>query len=254
VYRVPDSHVIISGHQKGNAAGLLFGVIGVAIAHSMNSAAGGDSVKDIESKLHIKLDNQVDASLKQILGSGKYAKSFTQADAPGNTRLLITPALVLSYITDTDLRPYVILKASLQGADSKPIWTTRYIASTGMARPLVGANGWLENDAAELKSIIQNNINVAMQTMVNDVSSPYPRDETKLTMVQGHFPYLKQRFQTVGFQLNEDERYLTFVPRLGDVLVFAGVNIFDKNFTTYRAATKEDAIFKVVEDPVVAKQ
>lgn len=253
VYRVPDSHVIISGHQKGQMAGLMFGLIGVAVAHAANAGAGADAIKTAEQQLKINLNNQLGASVQRIAANEGFVRQFTVADRAGSNKLMLTPALVLSFVDETRVRPYVVIRASMIGLDGKPQWNTRYIASTGNARALLGGDGWLDNDALELKKNVQANLDLAVRTMAADVSKPFPRDETKLTMVQGHFPYVKQRLQAVGFQLTEDDRYLTFIPKLGDVLVFAGVNIFDKDVIKYRAASKEDAAFKLVEEEAPRK-
>ena len=247
VYRVPDSHVIISGHQKGHAAGLLFGLVGVAVAHAANASAGADAVKSAEQSLRIKLDAPLEAAIRDIASSPGFAPTFTLAEQRGQTTLVVTPALVLSFVNDNALRPYVVLKASMLGSDSKPIWTTRYIASTGEPRALFGKDGWLEDGAAELHKAVRTNMRVAMRTLASDVSKPYARDEQKLVTVQGNFPYMKQRLQAVGYPLAEDDQYLTFVPKLGDVLVFAGVNVFDKTVVKFRPATKDDLPLKLAE-------
>lgn len=246
-YRVPDSHVIISGHQRGQGAGLLFGLVGVALAHAANAGAGADAVKTAEQQLRIKLDAPLDAAIRDVATSAAHGSTFTLVERTGQMKLLVTPALILSFVTDDKLRPYVILKASLVGADAKPVWTTRYIASTGQPRPLFGAQGWLLDDAAELRKTIQTNLAVAMRTLATDVAKPYARDDQKLVMVQGNFPYVKQRLQAVGYPLTEDGQYLMFIPKLGDMLVFAGVNVLDKSAITFRAATTEDAVFKLVD-------
>jgi hypothetical protein len=90
--------------------------------------------------------------------------------------------------------------------------------------------------------------------MAADVTRPYARDENRLTMVQGHYPHLKKRLQTVGFLLNEDDKHVAYVPRIGDLMTFAGVNIFEKKSVTFRPAAKEDSPFLIVdEQPVAAK-
>lgn len=247
VYRIPDSHVIVSGHQKGQAASLLFGLVGVAVVHAANAGAGAEAVSSAEKHLKVKLNDPVDAAIRQALAGGAHASTFTLEDKPGAPKLLVTPALVLSFVNDDAVRPYVVLKATLVAADGKPGWTTRYIASTGEARTLMGANGWLLDDAAAFRRSIDANVNVAVRTMVADISKPYARDESRMVVVQGHLPYVKQRLQTVGFQLTEDDRYLAYIPKIGDVLVFAGVNIVDKSAVTVRAATKEDPPLKAVD-------
>ena len=67
-----------------------------------------------------------------------------------------------------------------------------------------------------------------------------PSHINNLTLLQGNFPFVKPRLQMTGMQLSEDEHYVVFAPRLGDVLVFAGVNILDKSVITYRPASKDD--------------
>jgi hypothetical protein len=132
-------------------------------------------------------------------------------------------------------------------AERKALWTTRYLASTGAARPLVGAGSWTDSDSAPLKDAILISLEQAVRVMLQDVSKPFPRDPNNLTLVQGNFPFVKPRLQMTGMQLSEDEHYVVFAPRLGDVLVFAGVNILDKSVITYRPATKDDQKFKVLE-------
>lgn len=246
VYRVPDSHVIISGHQKGQMAGVLFGLVGVAIAHGANASAGESIIAGAEKQLKVKLTGPVDSAIRKTLASGQYT-TLTADDQAGAPKLLVTPALVMSFVSDQAARPYVVLKATLVRADGQPGWTTRYIASTGQARTLLGEDGWLVNEGTELRKAVETNVDVAVRTMIADVSKPYARDESRMVMVQGHLPYMKQRVQTVGYQLAENERYITFVPKLGDVLVFAGVNVVDKTTVTFRSAEKDDAPLKLVD-------
>jgi len=253
-YRVPDSQVIVSGHQKGAGAGMLFGLVGVAIAHAANANAGGQTVKDVEDTLRIKLNDQITAAVGQVISSQSLGSKFTQTEAAGATTMLLTPGVVLSFVSETDVRPFVVLKASLQGADKKPLWTTRYMASTGAAKPLTGEGSWTDQNGAALKVAIQASLDQAVRVMLTDVSQPYKRDDAALTVVQGNFPYVKPRLQIVGYKLAEDDRYVTFIPKLGDVLVFAGVNVLDKNVTVVRTATKEDAVFKTIDDTPVKKQ
>lgn len=249
VYRVPESHVIITGHQKAQAAGLLFGVLGVAVVHAVNASVGAAAVQDVESKLRIKLDAPLNEAIAQVTASPEYSRFLTRADLKGNSQMLLTPALVLSFVNDTEIQPYVILRASMQASGGKPAWATRYIASTGRARPMAGRGGWLDGDGSALRDAVDTNMRLAMRAMAADLAKPAPRDDSAMTMVQAHFPFMKPRFQTVGYRLTEDDKYLTFVPKLGDVMVFAGVSVFEKGTITFRPAQKDDAVFKVIEEP-----
>ncbi|WP_374676524.1 hypothetical protein [Ideonella sp.] len=244
-YRVPDSHVIISGHQKGHGAAAAFGLLGMAVAHAANQSAGESAVKGVESTLKIKLDGPLMASVRQAVAEESLRGGFT-ADAGTGTQLVVTPGLVLTYVSDNDVRPFIVLKAALLGADKKPLWNTRYIVSTGISRPLAGDNSWTDNGGAALRENVQASIDKGVRVMLADVMKPYARDDNALSAAEGQFPFMKDRFQLTGYKLTEDDRYFAFVPKIGDVVVFAGVNILDKQDSQVRAATKDDPVAKIV--------
>jgi hypothetical protein len=247
-YRVPNSQVIVSGHQKGGAAGVLFGVLGVMVQGAINSSIGAQSVKDVEDALRIDLTASAGEATRELIASGRFGTAFSSAPESASAVLTVNTALIATYVSDTDVRPYVLLKASLRDANAKDAkWSTRYIASLGDARPLVGEGGWTSDGGQPLRSVVQANLRRAVEVMLADVASPYARDDQRLTTVQGGFPFVKQRLQTVGYQLAEDDASIVFIPKLGDVLVFAGVNVMDKAVTTYHPAAKDDSPFKVVE-------
>ncbi len=247
-YRVPNSQVIVSGHQKGGAAGVLFGVLGVMVQGAINSSIGAQSVKDVEDALRIDLTASAGEASRELIASGRFGTTFSATPEGASAVLTVNTALIATYVSDTDVRPYVLLKASLRDANAKDAkWSTRYIASLGDARPLGGEGGWTSDGGQALRSVAQVNLRRAVEVMLADVASPYARDDQRLTAVQGGFPFVKQRLQTVGYQLAEDDASIVFIPKLGDVLVFAGVNVMDKTVTTYHPAGKDDSPFKVVE-------
>jgi hypothetical protein len=83
--------------------------------------------------------------------------------------------------------------------------------------------------------------------MLRDVAEPYVRDDADMTIVEGDFPYLKQRVQMLGYKLTEDEKYIAFVPKIGDVMTLSGVNVLDKSTIVVRPARPGDVSFKVVQ-------
>ena len=249
VYRVPDSQTIISGHQKGGIAGILFGPLGVLAQSAMNSSHGGSATKDVQETLKINLTSDAQAIARTLTASGRFKDKFTSNENAELPRLSVSTAVALTFVDDTNVRPYVVLKASLYAAHAtESQWATRYMASNGAPRPLVGPNSWTANEGEELKKAIVGNLESAIDFMLKDVSSPYERDANHLVLIQGSFPYVRKRLQLVGYQLAEDERSLVFVPRLGDVLVFAGVNIMDKSVTIHRPAKEGDLPFTTVDD------
>jgi len=252
-YRVPDSQVIISGHQKGGAAGILFGVIGVMVQSSMNASAGHKATAGIEDSLHIDLTEAEQRITREALESSPLKDRYTLDADPAASHLQVSSALVVTYVTDTDVRPYVVLKVTLNepaAGHGQParqdVWDTRYIASIGPPRAISGPGSWTEDNGRPLKDAAEASLRRAVKVMLADIAQPYARDEQKLTMVEGSFPFVKQRVQSVGYALAEDDQSLVFVPKLGSGIVFAGVNVLDKSEITYRPATKEDRKLKIV--------
>jgi hypothetical protein len=247
-YRVPDSQVIISGHQKGGAAGLLFGVIGVAIQHGANQSGGKQAVEDIEKSLKINLTTDGQAAIHKLIATDAYATKFKEGSGPGPV-LSISTAVVLTFVNDTDIKPYVILKTTLRDpkAKDKKGWSTRYIASLQAPRPLAGDNSWTADSAAALNAAIAANLVRAAEVMLHDVSNPFLRNDSKLHAIEGHFPYVKPRLQTIGYLLGEDADSIYFIPKLGDVIVFSGVNIMSSSVTSHREAVKGDSPFAIVK-------
>jgi uncharacterized protein YceK len=249
-YSVPDSQVIISGHQKGGDAGLLFGVIGVVIQGAVNSSDGEESVENLENSLKVTLTPLAQELTKKLISKKELENRFTTSGHDSGQVLSITSAVIITYVNDTDVRPYVILKASLtDSTSSKTVWTTRYIASSGTPHPLAGEQSFTSDQGALLKSTIAIALEQSIKFMLEDISSPKIRDDAKLTIVQGYFPYMKPKLEVVGYTVAEDEKFIAFAPKIGDAVVFTGVNIIDKSAAVYRVATKDDPIFTILTAP-----
>ena len=246
-YKVPESDVIITGHQRGQAASLLFGVLGVAIAHAANSNASAAGVSNTEQVLRMKLTDQTRTEIESLTAQQPLAAKFS-VQAAGGTQLDVSSALLLSYTNDTQVRAFTVLKAVLNGPDKRPLWETRYFASTGDARPLEGPDSWTGNNGEALKAAVTANLRQSVKVMLNDVAQPFARDDKQMTVVEANFPYLKQRVQMKGYSLTEDDKYIAFVPKIGDAMVLSGVNVLDKSVIVYRPAKADDVVFKLAPE------
>lgn len=250
VYRVPGSQVIISGHQKGSVIGVIFGPFGVLAQSAINSSIGKGKTHNIEDALRINLTAEEQKITAALLTDANLGGKFTLQDSNNPTSLSVDTSVIINFVNDTDVRPYVLLKATLKDATAhKQIWSTRYIAAVGKARPLSGENSWTSNNAAPLKENLSLSLKSAIGIMLNDISSPAPRDAKKLTTVEAEFPYVKQPIQIMGYKVAEDEQSIAFIPKLGDMVTFQGVNILDKQVTVYRAATANDPLIKAITPP-----
>ncbi|ARU56495.1 hypothetical protein OLMES_2434 [Oleiphilus messinensis] len=151
-YRVPDSQVIITGHQKGAAAGLLFGVVGVAVADAVNTAVGKATVENLERSLQISLTTQAQTVTRRMIFEKGLENRFSTSQDHTEQTLSVSSAVIITFINDIEVRPYVQLKAELiDNRSSKTIWSTRYIASTGKPHRLAGNDSYTFDDGALLK-------------------------------------------------------------------------------------------------------
>ncbi len=245
-YKIPESDVIVTGHQSGQGASMMFGVLGVAIAHAANSSGSAAGVNNTEQLLRIKLTDQTRGEIEKLIGQPPLVDKFTTL--PGVTQLDVSSGLLLSYANDINVRLFTVLKVVLKGADKRPVWETRYFASTGEAKPLEGANSWTANDGELLKTTVTANLRQAINVMLNDVAQSSARDDKQMIVVEAGFPYLKQRAQILGYRLTEDEKYIAFVPKLADALVLSGVTVLGKSASVYRPAKPEDVVLTLMPD------
>jgi len=254
-YRVPNSDVIISGHQKGGAMPmLLFGLVGVAVQSGVNAGNGKEAMASAEQVLTLSIDEEAKAKLTAALADPAYANKFS-SEPTADRKFEVTGAVVMSFANELEVLPYVTLRVKLMGKGGKSkLWTTRYIASTGARRPLVGEGSWTENDGAALRPQISQLLDLAIQTMLKDIATPYPREEASLTNVHGFFVHVNKPLQVVGYKLAEENGRMLFLPNLGTTIVFAGVNILDTNSVWQQPAGKKDKPLKLLkpDDPTLA--
>lgn len=255
-YRVPNSDVIISGHQKGGAAPmLLFGLVGVAVQSSVNAGHGKEAMASAEQALTFSIDEEARAKLQAAMADPAFAGKFT-ADATPDRKFEVTGAVVMSFANQLEVLPYVTLRVKLMGNGGKSkLWTTRYIASSGARRPLVGDGSWTENDGAALRPQVSALLDLAIHTMLTDIATPYPREEASLTNLHGFFVHVNKPLQVVGYKLSEENGRMLFLPKLGTTIVFAGVNVLDTDSVWQQPAGPKDKPLKLlkVDDPTLAE-
>lgn len=252
-YRVPDSQVIISGHQKGSGVGVMFGLLGVAIEHSMEKSAGHTAVQNAEQILHITLTEEGQRDVGTLLQSDEFRDKFVSQGH--GAQLTVSGAVIMTFIDDSNVMPFVVLRARLSppksataaGSSAAPQsepWWTRYICGLGAPKALTGDNSWTADGGVALRAAISAELARALHAALADVLAPAPRDESHQVAVAGYYPFVRGRFELVGYDLAQDEQSVVFAPRIGDVNVIAGVNIMDRTIVTTRPATKSDPVFK----------
>ena len=242
-YRVPDSDVIVMGHQRGQGiAAMMFGVVGLAIAHAANSSATAAGTTNVEQILRIRLSEQTRAEVDGLIARAPLAERFGKA--PGAAQLDVSSALLLSYLNDGKVRPFIALKVALNDADRRPVWETRYFASLGQTRSLEGADSWTAGEGDPLRQAVSAGLRRALRFMLEDVVRPYPRDDEKKILMEADFPAMAMRLRLIGYRLWEDEQHVAFSPRVGDGALFSGVYLLDKDATSYRLLDPDDPLLR----------
>jgi hypothetical protein len=236
-YTVPDSDVVISGYQRGNA-GFLFGVIGVLAQDAIQSSNGAAAVKNVRNALTLHLAPQTVALTQKAIASGAYGQAFSAPGDAGGPKLTVVPYVVLTFVNDTDVMPYVILKTTLSGTGHD--WTTRYIASSGQPTVLEGENSLTADGGKKLKAALDRDLDWAVKAMLDDIANHRPRDPAHMIYVETGVPFIRQRMGLPGFELSEDGETLVYVPKVADAVVFSGVFVLDKAAVAYRPATPDD--------------
>lgn len=223
VHRIPDSNVIISGHQKGGGLGFLFGPVGLAVQSSANASSGTAKVSTLEDSLRFDGAAKATELTAAILANDKNGQYFKLSAAGGNT-LNVVPYVVITFVNETEVRPYVVLKTKLYTATDKSPKALKYFCCEGKALPLSGANGLAENGGAGLKAVLTAELETAIRVMLQDRARPYPRDKQSRITVKGYLPFVGKPFKMKGYDLGRfDDNTLIEFP--SGALVFGGVNI-----------------------------
>ena len=239
-YRVPNSQVLVSGHQKGNAIAIAIGLPG-AMDAATDTSGGKAAVQGSEETLRISLTPKAQDDLARLLQTSVFSEKFTLVPNSNAPVLHVSSNIVLQFLENGNVIPFVILKGKLidtHGAAST--WTMRYAASIGGPRPLDGERGWMSEGGASLQMNVSSALERALLVMLTDVSSPFPRDDNRKSAADGYFPFMSKRLQVVGYSITEDTDWIAFSPKIIGTSLLAGVNIMDKSVTKIRVATKGD--------------
>ena len=254
-HRIPDSQVIISGHQSNQLIGILFGPLGLAVQSSIDAGKAEGKTQSVNDILKIALTDEAKTIAQELTSSPEHSLAFTNQNTPDSASLDVRTAVILTFRNELEMQPYVLLQAELAEPNSKKVvWKSRYIASSNTTKPLTGDESWTSDSGEELNATLSQNLRKAIYVMMTDVASPFPRNEDQLIMLHGYYPYTPKMLQTVGYELFEDNTDIAYLPKLGDAIVFSGVNIMDKTAIKKRPAKPDDLRFKIVSpDEVISE-
>lgn len=249
VYAVPESRLFVSGHQGGQAASILFGPLGVLVGSAINAERGKNLVGDGSALSKQDLVSATERFVQDGLAAYPDTNLKFGSGKAGASQLELLPFAVLSYINDTDVRPYVIVRTTLKDETGKEVWSSRYIAAAADARPFGGENGWYRDEGRSLDLALSQSLKRSVDVMLSDMAGKTSRDPKKWMYVSGQYAFVKQPLKLKGNPVVDDADYIAFTPRLGDVVVFTGVNIFDRKTVRIAEATEQDPNSAPVDKP-----
>ncbi len=247
VYAVPNTRLLVSGHQTGSGAAMLFGPLGVLVGSAINAERAKSLLGDDKAIADHDMVAVTEKLLKEGLAADGAATLTYGPAAAGASQLTLTPFGVLSYINDKDVRPYVVVRTALKDASGKQLWSTRYISASAEAKPFAGESGWFADNAKSLRAALDQSLKRSIDVMLRDIAGKTLRDATKWTYVSGQYAFVKEPLKVKGTVVVDEPDYIAFTPRLGDVIVFTGVNIFDRKIVSIAEATEQDPNFAKYE-------
>ncbi len=237
--RVPDSQMIVAGPHYSAGSMLLGGALGALVDMARSNRESQRLMKENpEVALHFQLNERAREITRARLAQMPPGKVNTFA-ADGTSRLEVRVMVVLNFTHDNAYaRPYVWLKAGLVPAGiNHATWQTNYFASWGPARPMQGEDGWSAQGGEELRRTVDVALQEAIHVMLADVSQPFPREASTIQIIKMDYPYEREAMNSKVYRLGEDEKFVYFMPKVGDTWGKAGVHAVDKYMLEYYTGT-----------------
>lgn len=241
IYQVPESSTFIAVrvNVSRSAADVVGGLVGLAIAAGQFSDAidwTRDAIKGNERNLTVNMaelaSSILGAKIKE-LAAGNELRIGTDASAKGTPSLSLLPYVVLGYISDSELRPFVFVDAVLKDESGSEIWQTRYIGSTKEDRTLTGDNGWSSSSGKLLREAVARATEHALDTAVRDLAGKLPRASATDALLKTQWPV--SVFNTRDWRgrlIESNDRTIVFIPEFGGIL--AGVYSIPKELAEIR--------------------
>jgi hypothetical protein len=234
VHRIPETSVYVSGHQGAAGVGVLFGPIGLAAAHAAAQSTGEKKTGD-PTALRIDIAAEADRVLREELERRRDVVRFAPFGGRAEATLEVVPFIVLTFIGEERVRPWVVLKAALKDASGSEKWKTRYITSLGDPRRLTGDDGWTIAGGEPLRTAVDRSLRAGVDVMLRDAAGALQRGKGRVVKLRGNWVWVKQPMEVTGEILEETPAMLVVKPEVADAIVFAGISIVDPGTLTITA-------------------
>jgi hypothetical protein len=237
VYQIPDTRIYLSGHQRGRPAGI--SAARALVLHSAGQSRGKELVGGAGSALKTDLVTATNAVLADKIKQHGVERAFMVAEGTVTKdahSLSVLPYIVLTFVSETKARPFVVLRASLRDAGGKEIWIwwSRYVSVVNDDRPLTGDDSWSKENAKALREAVASALDSAVDVLARDLTGKLARSLAKDVKLKGRYAFMSNDIELAGKLVGTDEKEVIFIPQISDHAVFAGINIFPKDLVQIR--------------------
>jgi hypothetical protein len=230
-YYDEQRHIIVTGHQKGMLAGMMFGVVGVLVADQMNKSSGGTKFGSEAAKgadLGSILNEVLDSSLAE--GHAEHWKKIAS-----DAGLQLTPYAVFTVEKTGDARLYAMLRAEIPGKNGDPTWSGRYFVRAAGEYPLQ-ENGWMTDD--RFPKAIRAALTRAIKVCIDDTHGRLTGTQT--VTAKGRFPFINMDFQLRAIVVQEQSDAIVAKLAVGDAMVLAGTHVLARSDYEIKPAQFKD--------------
>jgi len=226
VHQIPDASVYVSGHQGAIGVGMLFGLVGVAISHAAAQSTGESKTEAVAQQLRLDVAEMAERAVAQAMALREDDERLALATPAPGGRLELAPFLLLNFVGNDQVRPWVVVRATMKDPKGGETWKTRYFACGDDRRPLAGPDGWAPGEGGEpLRAAAESSLRAVLDVFFRDVAGQLERGKGKAATIKGQWPWVKQPLAISAEIVAEIDDLLVVVPKVSDAIVFAGVII-----------------------------
>lgn len=234
-----EHHIIVTGHQKGMFAGMMFGIVGVLATDAINKSSGAKRFGEEAAK-----GDDLGYVLEQLMGEAIAAGSADGwSVAAGEQGLQLTPYAVFTVEKKSnDARLYAMIRAELPGPDGKPLWSTRYFARAPGLHPLAENTGWMVDNrfADGMRVALQRALDACIADTRGQLTG------TDQITAKGKFAFLNVDLPLYAIVVRDGPETIVVKLPAGDAMVLAGTHVLIRSDYEIKPAKFKDPRPKTV--------
>lgn len=234
-YYDAEHRVAVTGHQRGDVVGGMFGVVGVLVADAVDKSVGAHKFSNTLQKFPTNLTEQTRDALAAAIQSEGTDRIIATSDSQDTEACLnVIPLVVMQIVGNNSAHAFVELRVTLTDKKNAVLWETWLHASApGMFYRNQNEDWDPEN---HLQEAIKTAIDNAAWTLVQDVEGKL--NGTRTVYVKGPFCWQPTAIKYKALVVAETEDLIVLRMMTPDGFAFSGIQTLNKS-----EAVIEDADF-----------